>query len=323
MVIPDELRTALDVCLEGVSRGALTERAERISSLYRDKSGSSVAVRDDMDALAYAITRSPATYGAVRNVLGHLQERNPDFNPTTVLDLGTGAGAASWAASENWPQIESIVQVDSNLPLLTLNRRLTQQASSDALRNATRVTADLTRRLEAPSADLVMLSYMLAELAEAQIQPVLDTAWARCTGALVIVEPGTPVGYQRILSARQHLLSKGGRILVPCPHEQSCPLVLLDWCHFVQRIERSRDHRILKAAALPYEDEKFSYLVAVREPLYIPAEAGRILARPEKEKTAITVKLCSLDGRAGKVTISRREKEQYKLAKKKEWGDSL
>lgn len=323
MLIPRNLRSALDSCLEGVSRSSLMERAERISSLYRDRAGSSVAVRDAMDALAYAITRSPATYGAVSNVLEHLRQRNPEFEPANALDLGSGAGAASWAVAEYWPQIRAIAQVDFNLPLLSVNRILAQHSTCDALRKATQITTDLTRNEDLPSADLVILSYMLSELSEIQIQSLVEAAWKRCNGAIVIVEPGTPKGYQHILTARQVLLKIGARLLAPCPHELPCPLAAPDWCHFVQRVERSRDHRILKSAALPYEDEKFSYLIGLREPLFVPAGSGRVLARPERGKTAIRAKICTPTGEASLVTINRREKERFSQAKKREWGDDF
>ena len=105
MQIPNELRAALNASLEGIPRGPLTERAERISSLYRGGAGSAIAIRDQTDALAYAITRSPATYGAVHNTLTRLQERNPAFAPQSALDLGSGTGAASWAIADTFPQI--------------------------------------------------------------------------------------------------------------------------------------------------------------------------------------------------------------------------
>lgn len=323
MLIPDNLRSALDACLEGVSRGSLMERAERISSLYRDRSGSSVAVRDAMDALAYAITRSPATYGAVSNVLEHLRRRNPEFEPANALDLGTGSGAASWAIAEYWPQISSLAQVDFNLPLLSVNRILAHHSTCNALRNATQITTDLTRQEDLPAADLVVLSYMLSELSEVQMQALVETAWIRCKGAIVIVEPGTPKGYQHILTARQLLLKTGARILAPCPHERPCPLKAPDWCHFVQRVERSRDHRILKSATLPYEDEKFSYLIGIREPLFTPADGGRVLARPQRGKSEIRTKVCTPTGEASLVTITRREKERFAQVKKREWGDDF
>jgi ribosomal protein RSM22 (predicted rRNA methylase) len=323
MQIPSELRAALDASLEGVKRGQLTERAERISSLYRDSAGSSLAIRDETDALAYAITRSPATYGAVRNVLSHLQERSPAFVPQTALDLGSGAGASSWAIAEAFPQIASITQADRNQPLLSLGRNLAQHASSAALRNATQLTTDLARNLPESPADLVVLSYVLAELPPEQAQSLFVAAWGLCSGALVLVEPGTPAGFGHILSARFILGGGGAHILAPCPHQYGCPILSPDWCHFAQRIERSRDHRLLKSANLPYEDEKFSYLIAVREPYFTPASAARILARPQKAKTRITLKLCQPNGAANLVAISRRDKPAYARSKKKDWGDEI
>jgi ribosomal protein RSM22 (predicted rRNA methylase) len=323
MQIPAELRAALDACLEGVPRGPLTASAERISTHYRNGSGSVVAVRDDTDALAYAITRSPATYGAVRNVLARLKERSPEFSPQTALDLGSGAGAASWAIAEAFPQITCIKQADRNQPLLTLSRTLAQHSSSEALRNATQVTTDLARNLPEASADLVVLSYVLAELPPAQAQSLFVAAWGLCSGALVLVEPGTPAGFGHILAARFILGGGGAQILAPCAHQRACPILAPDWCHFAQRIERSRDHRLLKSADLPYEDEKFSYHIFVREPYFVDATESRILARPQKARTSITFKLCNPDSSAGLVTISRRDKPNYTHAKKLEWGDEL
>jgi ribosomal protein RSM22 (predicted rRNA methylase) len=323
MQIPMELRAALNAALQGIPRGPLTERAERISSLYRTYADSSITVRDQTDALAYAITRSPATYGTVHNVLTRLRERSPSFSPQTALDLGSGTGAASWAITEAFPQITSITQADQNQPLLTLGRTLSRHASSAALRNAAQTTTDLARNLPENPADLVVLSYVLAELPPEQAQSLFVAAWGLCTGALVLVEPGTPTGFGQILSARFILGGGGAHILAPCAHQRVCPILAPDWCHFAQRIERSRDHRILKSADLPYEDEKFSYLIFVREPHFTPATESRILARPQKARTSITLKLCHPDSTANLVTISRRDKPSYIRAKKMEWGDEI
>ena len=323
MQIPAELHTALDAQLEGVPRGLLVERAERISTLYRDSTGSSIAIRDATDALAYAITRSPATYGAVRNVLSRLTERNPAFTPKTVLDLGAGAGAASWAVSEAFPQIARITQADANLPLLGLGKALAQHSPVAALRNAAQITANLAQSVPAEPADLILLSYILAELPNESAQSLLLAAWALTKSVLVLVEPGTPAGFRRILSARHILLGGGAHVLAPCPHQHRCPLLPPDWCHFAQRIERSRDHRILKSADLPYEDEKFSYLIAVRTAHFKEAAQSRILARPNRQSNSITLKLCQPTGAANLVSIQRRDKETFQSAKKKEWGNEI
>ena len=37
-----------------------------------------------------------------------------------------------------------------------------------------------------------------------------------------------------------------------------------DWCHFTQRLPRSRAHKQIKGAELPFEDEKFAYVALTR-----------------------------------------------------------
>src|SRR6202000_2264000 len=111
------------------------------------------------------------------------------------------------------------------------------------------------------------------EMTGTQITALILAAWNRCSSALVIVEPGTPQGYRRILQARDLLLAREARILAPCPHQLPCPLAAPYWCHFAQRVPRSRDHRIVKSSTLAYEDEKFSYLIAVRKELFEAATA--------------------------------------------------
>ncbi len=324
MQLPAELREAISGMLEGVSRTALVGRSRRVSELYRSGGASAVALRDEIDALAYLVTRLPATYGATRHVLRRLEERCPEFRPRSVLDLGSGPGTASWAAVDAWPEIESITQVDSSSAWLELGRKLSQPASSEALRGARQTRADIARSLvQSTQFELVILSYTLAELTSAEIEGALTKAWQHCAGALAIIEPGTPAGYKRILLARDRLQALNARIVAPCPHELPCPLAPGDWCHFAQRVSRTRDHMILKGAELPYEDEKFSYLVAVHEPLFRPAEKSRILARPGISRAGVSAKLCTVEGRFKSASIGRPDAQAFKRARKLEWGDEL
>ena len=91
----------------------------------------------------------------------------------------------------------------------------------------------------------------------------------------------------------------------------------------MERISRSRDQMIVKSAELSYEDEKFSYLIVVREHLFRPAEKNRILARPELGKAGVTAKLCTVAGRCESASIGRRNAQALKRARKMEWGDQL
>ena len=322
MQLPPELRTAIGYQLEGVSRNLLSERAVRISAHYRAGGRSAQAIRDELDALAYVVVRMPATYCAVRNALFRLQERCPTFSPASLVDFGAGPGTASWAAADAWPALSAITQLDANPLLLQLGGRLSASATTAALRDSRSIQTSLpAAELRDSDADLMLASYTLTEMSTPDIRGFLASTWAHCTGALVIVEPGTPAGYERILLCRNLLLEQGAKILAPCPHQYPCPLEAPDWCHFVQRVQRSRDHMLVKSADVPWEDEKFSYLVAARDALFTPANRDRILAQPKTTKTCVSMKLCRIDGHSESVQIRKRDSAAFKQIKKKEWGD--
>ena len=169
-------------------------------------------------------------------------------------------------------------------------------------------------------ADLVVASYMIGEISDAEQTALADLMWTKTSGTLLIVEPGTPAGYRRIIALRQQLIGSGAHIAAPCPHDGSCPLTAPDWCHFAQRLPRSRAHRQLKSAELPYEDEKFSYVALTRAPA--ARHPARVLAQPVVTKVEISAKLCTPDGLAI-AKMSRRAKEPYARARRWRWGDAV
>lgn len=111
-------------------------------------------------------------------------------------------------------------------------------------------------------------------------------------------------------------------MIAPCPHERSCPLRPPDWCHFAQRIARSRLHRQAKDAEVPWEDEKFSYIAVSRKTPATRAKA-RVIARPRKGSGRVTLKLCRADGSAGDQLFSRRDGAPFKRARRSDWGSPL
>jgi ribosomal protein RSM22 (predicted rRNA methylase) len=169
--------------------------------------------------------------------------------------------------------------------------------------------------------DLVTIAYVLNELDPDARQPALQTLWRLTADTLVIVEPGTPAGWQRILAARRQLIGQGAHMIAPCPHAGACPLQLPDWCHFVRRVARSRIHRRAKGADAPWEDEKFSYVAVSRKAA--TAAGARVIARPRKASGRVTLKLCRPDGSAGGQLFSRRDGALFRRASRSVWGDSL
>ncbi|PPD44287.1 MAG: rRNA methyltransferase [Methylocystis sp.] len=318
--LPAALAAAIEAQLERRPRKALAESALRLSETYRARKPTSDAIRDETDALAYALTRMPATYAAVVTALGRLAAEQPAFRPASLLDVGCGLGAAAYAASAVWPGLGAVEMVDRSRAFLALAESLADR-SGPILPARIRITrADLTRLPEPQTADdLVVAAYALTELADGDLPRVTASLWARAGGALVIVEPGTPRDHMRLLGVRDQLIREGARIVAPCPHAGPCPLAAPDWCHFSVRLPRSREHKLLKGAAAPFEDEKFSYLIAMRAG---ETEAARILAPVRHSKAGITLKLCTTVG-LREIFLPKRDKARYEGTRKKDWGDVL
>lgn len=320
--LPPALRQSADRLLEGVARRGLAERAGRISQAYRAGRTSAGVVSDAADATAYVLARLPATYAADLRAFDETARVAPDFAPTSLLDAGAGPGGAGWAALETWPGIGEATLLDSNRTFLEMAGTLAAEAPA-ALREAARIKADLTRPEAWPAADLVVASYALAEIAPASLAGTVGALWAATLGLLVLVEPGTPDGWARVLAARAQLIGAGGEVLAPCPHAAACPLAAPDWCHFSQRLPRSRDHRLAKGAEAPFEDEKFIYLVVGRPGIARSGRTARVVAPPHRTKPATTLKLCVPEGRVETRVVPKRDKTAYAATRRLDWGDAL
>jgi ribosomal protein RSM22 (predicted rRNA methylase) len=123
MQFPPALTLALEALLEGVPRKELAAAAQKMSAGYR-QGETSAPIATPLQATAYAVARMPATFAACAAVFARLAEVMPDFTPQSLLDVGAGTGAASWAAMAAWPDITSVTMLDRNPALRTLARRL-------------------------------------------------------------------------------------------------------------------------------------------------------------------------------------------------------
>lgn len=317
--LPAWIGEALDRSLEHVSRSDLRARALATSETYR-AGGSSRIVASELDALAYAVVRMPATYAAVRAALAQTAALIPDFQPRSLLDVGAGPGTASWAGLAAWPSLARAALIDSNPHLLALARKLHTSAPDIDL---SVVPGDAAGALDDNlSADVVMASYALTEIEPAAAKRVLAKLWGLAGRLLVIVEPGTTDGFRRILACRDFLLAQGAAIVAPCSHEGACPLAEdARWCHFGARLPRSRDHLAAKGASVPYEDEKFIYLAAGKG-FGAVARGSRILATPKVSKASVALTLCAPETAERRI-VDRRQREAYKAAKRCDWGDTV
>jgi ribosomal protein RSM22 (predicted rRNA methylase) len=314
--LPAALRGALEAKLHGVARDDIAARAAQISRTYRD-GGNSRAIATPTDALAYALVRMPATYAAVAASLDALLEARPGFAPQNLLDVGAGPGTASWAAAEAFSSLQDFALLDINAAL--------QSLALEFSRAHPRLSAMTCRRdahalYEAEPADLVIASYLIGEVGDAERHSLIERLWAKTRDTLLVVEPGTPAGYARIIALRAQLIAAGAHVAAPCPHDGQCPLSPPDWCHFAQRLPRLRAHIQAKSAELPFEDEKFSYVVLTRAPA--DQRFARVLAEPVVGKVEVAAKLCTAGG-LQIAKLPRRDKAAYAKARRWRWGDAV
>lgn len=319
MELPPALRQAVDRLLEGTPLAELQKAAGLLSSRYRAEIRDGRLHLDDRLAVkAYLATRLPATYAAIRASLGEIAGTHPNFSPGTLLDVGAGPGSVLWAAADCWPTLTDALMLEASPAAREIGEQLGDLAPLATTRWH---SADVTRGLpELHKADLVSLSYVLDEIGPAEADILVDRLWSLTAGVLVVIEPGTPAGWRRVLAARERLIRSGAHLLAPCPHDAPCPLAAPDWCHFARRVARSRLHRLTKGGDVPWEDEKYIFVAASRQPG--EAVSARVLAPPRTAKGMITLKLCRANGSAAERTVTRRESTVFREARRLDWGDS-
>ncbi|WP_371597634.1 small ribosomal subunit Rsm22 family protein [Streptomyces sp. NBC_00564] len=319
MTAAETLRTALAGLLDGLPPKAATQAVERLIANYRGRTPTHTPIlRDREDVIAYAAYRMPATFEAVRTALSEFADAAPDWAPDSHVDIGGGTGAATWAVNATWEGTRPVTVLDWAEPALALGREIA--AANPELKAAEWHRSRIGAALTIESTDLVTVSYVLGELADADRASVVDAA-ASAAQAVVIIEPGTPDGYARVIDARDRLIAAGFRIAAPCPHSARCPIVPgEDWCHFSARVSRSSLHRQVKGGSLPYEDEKFSYVAATRFP---PAPASsRIVRKPQIRKGQVLLELCEPDESLRRETVTKRHGLLYRAARDAAWGDA-
>jgi ribosomal protein RSM22 (predicted rRNA methylase) len=318
MEMPNELRLAIDKQTVGLNHAQLMQDAQTLSIRYRTESGNGkrLLTRDN-EATAYSVVRMPATFGAVSTALEYALDL-AECNPVSLLDVGAGTGTAAWAA-DALLDLKSIVCLEREGAMRRVGQNLMIEASQP-LCNAKWICHDLIVENIPEKADLVIASYVLNEMGDEERIKIIEKLWNATIMMLLLVEPGTPVGYSQLKKARDFLLEHSAHIAAPCPHEFDCKIKKDDWCHFICRVARSRLHRQLKDGEAPYEDEKFTYLAITREK-YRHADA-RILRHPFIEKGRITLDICSQNG-INKITVYKKDGALFKQARKARCGDEI
>lgn len=311
MQLPPDLAAAIDRMMQKMPPTILRKAQEALSTTYRNHRTSSSIFQDEAQKLVYLATRFPATYAAVAQVL---QRCSLPSSCLHWIDLGAGPGTASLAAMDIFPNIKTLTLIERSKEAISLGKKLRTNLSQ----NVEWICQSLPFSL--PKADVAIASYALGELSSPET--VIDDWWKSDISFLIVIEPGTPTGFNLIKKIRNQILALGAHLLAPCPHSFSCPMQGKDWCHFSVRVERSRLHRYLKTGFLGYEDEKYSYLVISRAQPSLRPQA-RILRHPQKNSGHVKLILCDLDGTTKEKVITKSNQEFYRKARHAEWGETF
>jgi ribosomal protein RSM22 (predicted rRNA methylase) len=298
--------------------------ARQLSERYRaERSDTRRALaRGDLAALGYAGMILPAAYAQLSGAMRATAERAPTFEPLSMLDIGSGPGTALWAAAERWPSLQSLTAWERESAFITLGKRLAARSDHASVSGARweQITLGGTLPRSPETYDLVVLGHVLNELDEALRHRVVQMAWERCAGVLLIVEPGTSAAFPVVRAAREQLLALDAKTLAPCVHDAPCPLVG-DWCHFPQKLHRPEYQRRAKEGTAGWEESKFSYAAMARFAPDAPIW-GRLIHQPHAGKVGVELTVSSREGIV-KPRVSKRDRQLYQQLSDLRWGDTL
>ncbi|MCP9264767.1 hypothetical protein DINM_022917 [Dirofilaria immitis] len=163
-------------------------------------------------AAVYTLARIAPNYAEVHFVLQEFKKIG--YIPETVLDYGSGSGAAFWAAFEQWGErVKSYQLIDSNEKI--------SQFCMDILRGSGEnnghpfVHPNISfRKFLAPSLnntfDVIIVHRLLAELSseESRTELLIDL-WKRTNKYLVLIDGSCKSGYNALMEARDYILMAG------------------------------------------------------------------------------------------------------------------
>jgi ribosomal protein RSM22 (predicted rRNA methylase) len=295
---------------------------------------------------AYGLFFFPRAYERTRLVLRECRQNSglpfSGSREIHIVDIGSGTGAAGLAC---------LHELSGWLPGKTLNLDMVDVATEGINVSRTIFSAGHTlwpsarvnpvradARTYQPEAgvDIILCSFAINEWMERHPETNLEDWVTRMVNALrpggwlILLEPSLRVAVERMERLRNRVAElKIGRIIAPCPHHDTCPMLAekRGWCHEVREwpvpeslrwINRNlqRDVHLLK----------FSFLVLENNP--IPKDKPdwmRLVSPLRKEKGKYGFHGCGADGKIHACEWLTRNltEEQKEASEKLERGDKV
>ncbi len=166
LTLPDDLRQGIERALATTTPARWMREAQALSERYRAPRTAETPplATGTAQVLGYLALVMPATYAQLRGAMAATRARVPGWQPTSMLDLGSGPGTALWAAAAQWPSLRSMTAWEREPAFITTGRTLAQQSAAAALRDARWERGDLRNLRDQGRYDLVVLGHVLNEL---------------------------------------------------------------------------------------------------------------------------------------------------------------
>jgi ribosomal protein RSM22 (predicted rRNA methylase) len=160
---------------------------------------------DKSVAAAYSCSRMVNSYGALYNAFSKIMKKNPQFSPRTLLDFGAGPGTGFLAAKQFW-NIEQLIAIDCSQSMNDLCKRFANLVDANASIDVGQILQPVHK------ADLVVCAFTLSEMDEKYAKKIIDLLWEKTIDTMVLIDRGTPIGFQIITNAREQLLKKASAL---------------------------------------------------------------------------------------------------------------
>ena len=292
---------------------------ENLFCAYQSPSRRNTYINDHSLAALYMIARGRSIMGVMEKIISQNLEVFHDVE--SVVDFGGGPGTFLFAISK-FKTLNKYTNVERSDSFIGIMNVLVEEflSSSTTHTHVDSISCNYLKlgSQDIPTSDLCVFSYTLCER---ENSPVCLSDLVEHSNMVLIIEPGTPSGFKNIIQAKDKLIEKGFGTIAPCTVSNGfCPLrdSESDWCHFVERVDRSRIQRHLKNGVLGYEYEKYSYLLMSKNPIH--SDGKRIISRPNYTKHSISFDICS--EKNSHIVITKKEnKSKFKIVKKSIRGD--
>lgn len=324
--LPPPITKAIAALVARQKRDAWLERASVLHSRYMEQvqDQQQVHVHDHLDAVAYLGLRATATYTQIFGALAAVCEMLPTWQPQTLLDIGSGPGPALWTLPALLPTLRQITCLDQNKHFLNLGQHIISEAPFPL--TVTWQQGDILQNSEQGKTtyDLVLIANVLNELNSSQREKLLETAFQRCRGVMLVLEPGTPVGSGIVQSAAQKF-SQAGTLIAPYINGR---FVEEHWLHFPQRFTRPdfarrirQEMRDSPLMASDWEEAKYSYVAVGKIPPEIQPW-GRVIGPIALMNGYLELPILTAE-QGLRLKVMKRHKPQYTFAKKLRWGQLI